>query len=213
MGLCLQLAWRCNFQKIFGGPREQVQICEFSSLRSKPPDILRSTSGAKTSAITKPWQLIHRIDLHEGLKAMALDAKGPGVPATLHLRSKVIACDPHKPSITLEDGRSFEGDLVLGADGLHVRASIFIDCSITADQEAIPVGAASNHQRREYPHLSVWWQCFQIPRLYRQGERKPNHSVPGREDWRISDLGRKTPETSNLPLPVSIIIEIDLPFP
>lgn len=58
---------------------------------------------------------------------MALDAKGPGLPATLHLRSKVVACDPHKPSLALEDGRSFEGDLVLGADGIHVRITSFVD--------------------------------------------------------------------------------------
>lgn len=98
-----------------------------------------SAPGAETSAITQPWQLIHRIDLHEGLKTMALDAKGTGVPATLHLRTKVVACDPHKPSITLEDGRSFEGDLVLGADGLHVRITLFmfIDYSIMTDRDTI----------------------------------------------------------------------------
>lgn len=114
----------------------------------------------------QPWQLIQRIDLHEGLKAMALDAKGPGVPATLHLRGKVVACDPHKPSITLEDGRSFEGDLVLGADGLHVRASVFIDYSIITNRDAITVGAASNNQWREYPNLSLRRQRLQIPCLH-----------------------------------------------
>lgn len=54
---------------------------------------------------------------------MALDPEGPGVPATLYLRTKVVDCNPHKPSITLDDGRSFEGDLVLGADGVHVSKS------------------------------------------------------------------------------------------
>lgn len=106
-------------------------------------------------AITQPWQLIHRVDLHEGLKSIALDTKGPGVPATLYLRSKVVDCHPHKPSITLEDGRSFDGDLVLGADGVHVSKSPNNFQRINTDRRGFPVGAAPNHQWREYPQLSV----------------------------------------------------------
>lgn len=96
-------------------------------------------------AITQPWQLIHRVDLHEGLKAMALDSKGPGVPATLHLCSKVVDCHPHKPSITLDDGRSFEGDLVLGADGVHVSKSPYAFQHIISDRGGSSVSAALNH--------------------------------------------------------------------
>ncbi|CAG8918567.1 unnamed protein product [Penicillium salamii] len=66
-----------------------------------------------------PWQLSHRIDLHEALKAKATSHSGPGVPVTIHLRSKVVDCDPEDPSLTLADGTEIQGDLLIGADGVH----------------------------------------------------------------------------------------------
>lgn len=72
----------------------------------------------------QPWQLSHRIDLHEALKAKATSLHGPGVPVTIHLRSKVIDCDPARPSLTLADGSQVQGDLLIGADGVHVCHSL-----------------------------------------------------------------------------------------
>ncbi|KAJ5179520.1 FAD/NAD(P)-binding domain-containing protein [Penicillium capsulatum] len=66
-----------------------------------------------------PWQLCHRVDLHEALKAKALAIDGPGDPIRIHLRSRIIDCDPEKPSLTLADGQEVKGDLVIGADGVH----------------------------------------------------------------------------------------------
>ncbi|KAF7528389.1 hypothetical protein G7054_g10167 [Neopestalotiopsis clavispora] len=71
------------------------------------------------SKYTYPWQMIHRVDLHEALKKLAVDDEGPGKPVSLHLRCKVVSCDPSRPVVTLEDGRNFEGDLLVGADGVH----------------------------------------------------------------------------------------------
>jgi salicylate hydroxylase len=85
----------------------------------------------------------HRVDLHESLKKMATSPKGPGVPATIHLNSYVVGYvsddlaswfanmfairgirltryqNPDAPSITLVDGETIHGDVVVGADGLH----------------------------------------------------------------------------------------------
>ncbi|RAH84256.1 FAD/NAD(P)-binding domain-containing protein, partial [Aspergillus japonicus CBS 114.51] len=65
------------------------------------------------------WQFAHRVDLHEALKSKATSPEGPGTPVTIHLRSKVVSCDPAAPSLTLADGSVVEGDLVIGADGVH----------------------------------------------------------------------------------------------
>ncbi|PYI23431.1 hypothetical protein BO99DRAFT_409037 [Aspergillus violaceofuscus CBS 115571] len=83
-----------------------------TSCPSPPPDIM-------TDPGTKPWQFAHRVDLHEALKSTATSPEGPGTPATIHLRSKVVSCDPAAPSLTLADGSVVEGDLVIGADGVH----------------------------------------------------------------------------------------------
>ncbi|KAJ5981867.1 hypothetical protein N7522_013495 [Penicillium canescens] len=72
------------------------------------------------------WQaefyLVHRVDLHNHLKKRALET------ATLHTQCKIInvELDGAYPSVTLEDGRIFKADLLLGADGIHsqLRQSI-----------------------------------------------------------------------------------------
>lgn len=46
-------------------------------------------------------------------------APGQGTPIVLHTSAKVADVDAQAATITLEDGQRFEGDLVLGADGVH----------------------------------------------------------------------------------------------
>lgn len=67
-----------------------------------------------------PWQLCHRIDLHNALKAIATKDEGVGMPVVIHLQSKVAAVDVEKTTITLRDGTVVESDLIIGADGVHV---------------------------------------------------------------------------------------------
>ena len=38
-----------------------------------------------------PWYLAHRVDLHNSLKELAIQASGNGTPCRIHLRSKVVA--------------------------------------------------------------------------------------------------------------------------
>ncbi|KAL4982435.1 hypothetical protein BDW68DRAFT_192150 [Aspergillus falconensis] len=69
--------------------------------------------------IRKFWQaeyyLVHRCDLHGALKAQALKT------AEVHTGCEIVSVDTStsRPSVTLQDGRVFEGDLLVGADGLH----------------------------------------------------------------------------------------------
>jgi salicylate hydroxylase len=69
--------------------------------------------------------MCHRADLHSELKRLAL-GPGDGIPAVLHLSSKVVECDMEAGVLKLEDGRSIPGDLILGADGISV-ACIIVD--------------------------------------------------------------------------------------
>ncbi|KJZ75162.1 hypothetical protein HIM_05356 [Hirsutella minnesotensis 3608] len=64
----------------------------------------------------------HRVDLHNALKWMATREDGPGAPVTIHLGANVISYDPSKPSIVLESGQEIQGDVVVGADGIHSAA-------------------------------------------------------------------------------------------
>ncbi|KAH1487235.1 hypothetical protein KXV92_001037 [Aspergillus fumigatus] len=87
----------------------------------------RSTDGKVLSTVPvkelasmwrNKWLLVHRAHLHEGLKAAAL-APGSGIPAELHTSSRVIDIDPHRATVTLEDGQVVQGDVVIAADGVH----------------------------------------------------------------------------------------------
>ncbi|KAJ0416728.1 hypothetical protein BJY00DRAFT_325985 [Aspergillus carlsbadensis] len=66
-----------------------------------------------------PWLLAHRIDLHNHLKRVATTATGqyPAVP--LHTASRIACVDAESATITLQDGTHVQGDVVLGADGVH----------------------------------------------------------------------------------------------
>ncbi|KAL3458970.1 hypothetical protein BJX64DRAFT_279559 [Aspergillus heterothallicus] len=80
----------------------------------------------KFCEIRRLWQaeyyLVHRADLHDALKARALKT------AEIYTGCNIIEIDisTDRPSVTLDDGRVFEGDLLVGADGLNsiVRKAI-----------------------------------------------------------------------------------------
>lgn len=66
------------------------------------------------------WLLSHRVNLHEKLKSLATSEDGAGPPARLHTSAKVASLDPEEGEITLADGTTVVGDVVLGADGIYV---------------------------------------------------------------------------------------------
>ncbi|KAI1340405.1 hypothetical protein F5Y15DRAFT_57099 [Xylariaceae sp. FL0016] len=68
-----------------------------------------------------PWQLCHRVSLHDKLKEAATEKAGAGIPATLHLDSKVINVDTEAAKLSLEDGTTVSADVVVGADGVYSK--------------------------------------------------------------------------------------------
>ncbi len=69
------------------------------------------------------WNFYHRVDVHRSLKELAEDpAAGPGKPATIRLGSQVVDIDCDAGILTLKDGTKHQKDLIVVADGQHVRA-------------------------------------------------------------------------------------------
>ncbi len=87
---------------------------EEGTLRSYRGAILsRQASGlAIEQRYNAPYLVIHRADL---LKALVSEARSLGVE--IKLGSNVASIDFFKPSINLSTGETFQGDVVLGADG------------------------------------------------------------------------------------------------
>ncbi|KAK5954676.1 hypothetical protein OHC33_004400 [Knufia fluminis] len=65
------------------------------------------------------WVLAHRVRLHDALKQAATSTSGKGKPVRLHLTSPIVDVDPASATIHFKDGSSAQGDLVIGADGVH----------------------------------------------------------------------------------------------
>ena len=57
--------------------------------------------------------------MHDVLKKTSTDPSGEGHPVELNLSSQVINVNPETATITLKDGAIVEGDVVIGADGVH----------------------------------------------------------------------------------------------
>jgi salicylate hydroxylase len=70
--------------------------------------------------------LLHRVDLHNGMKELALEGNGTNV-AKLNLSSEVVDLDCESGTLTLANGEKFQKDLIVVADGVHVSQAIVQD--------------------------------------------------------------------------------------
>lgn len=70
-----------------------------------------------------PWNFYHRVDAHNSLKELATDPQRPGQPTVIRLASQVVDVDCESGVLTLKDGTTIQKDLIVVADGQHVRAS------------------------------------------------------------------------------------------
>ena len=68
----------------------------------------------------QPWQLVHRVHLHQALKRMAIEEAGKGQPAELFTSSRAVEVDCEQATIHLRSGEVVQGDIVICADGVHV---------------------------------------------------------------------------------------------
>jgi salicylate hydroxylase len=72
-----------------------------------------------------PYWMVHRGDFHRVLRRAVETARAGSV----HLSSRAVACSEREGTVALqlEDGGQIEGDVVIGADGVHshLRAHLF----------------------------------------------------------------------------------------
>ncbi|RYP53308.1 hypothetical protein DL768_001665 [Monosporascus sp. mg162] len=74
-----------------------------------------------------PSVLVKRAKLQQELMRFATSSEFPGSPAEIVRNAKVTQVDAQAGTATTEDGRVFQGDLIIGADGLNsaVRSAVF----------------------------------------------------------------------------------------
>ena len=107
-----------------------------------------------------PWQLIHRVALHDKLKAVATAKEAPGRPAALYTSSKVASVDPDAGTLTFADGSTRTADLIIGADGIYVSILFFS----LGSPNVLTVGLVENSQgTRGARDQAVWFRQGSLP--------------------------------------------------
>ncbi|OQE12794.1 hypothetical protein PENFLA_c062G08054 [Penicillium flavigenum] len=98
------------------GANPMERLTEYSATGELQREIDLTESNKKWQL---PWLLAHRIDLHNNLKKIATTATKTHNAIPLRTGSRIAQVDAETATIMLEDGSQFEGDVVLGADGVH----------------------------------------------------------------------------------------------
>lgn len=65
-----------------------------------------------------PSRSFQRVDLHNGLKKLALRDDGEG-SVEIFLGVRIVWVDVENAELELDDGRVWKGGLLFGADGMH----------------------------------------------------------------------------------------------
>ncbi|CAK5268924.1 unnamed protein product [Mycena citricolor] len=88
---------------------------------------MRSDQTNYEASYGLPWIMVHRVDLHNELRRVALSAEGNiGPPADLRLDHRVSSCDVEECTVTLSNGDTHRADLIIGADGIHSTIRSFV---------------------------------------------------------------------------------------
>lgn len=80
-----------------------------------------------------PGLLCHRASIHKILRVAATSTDGIGPPVKLHLTSGVSDVDVNTNVVRLENGSTFTGDFVVGADGVKVSYGAASSFSLAND--------------------------------------------------------------------------------
>jgi salicylate hydroxylase len=108
--------------RYFGFDFDAAQALDYSQMRRIKADTIELDSEVKFDNIKEKygdrWVLLHRVDLHSGLKRLV---EGANHPPKIHLGTPVSDIDPEAGTITLENGEIVKKDLIVVADGSHSR--------------------------------------------------------------------------------------------
>lgn len=72
-----------------------------------------------TKKYGQPWWYFSRKDVHGELKRAALSTNGIGTTPILELDTQVERVDLESRKVYVKDGRTFQGDVIIGADGIR----------------------------------------------------------------------------------------------
>ncbi|KAJ7018247.1 FAD/NAD(P)-binding domain-containing protein [Mycena alexandri] len=102
-------------------PRSPLKISAVTSMAYDGSAGMTSDKTDLRESYGMPWLMVHRVDLHNELRRLALEVQGDSPPVSLYLNHRVVSCDTDACTVTLEGGAVRTADLIIGADGIRVR--------------------------------------------------------------------------------------------
>lgn len=142
-----------------------VTTSQLQELNPKTLDVVSEWDMTKaTKHYGEPWWYFSRLDVHGELKRAALSDDGLGTPPVCELGARVDRVDPFSGTVYLEDGRTFLGDIIIGADGIRATTgkSVFGDLT-TSDQGLYAYRCSIKSQRlRDDPETASLVDCAKI---------------------------------------------------
>lgn len=101
-----------------------VQFEELNMRRKDGTLVGHTEIATLEKALNRPWWVVHRAHLHEGLVTIARQWG-----AEIHIASRISEVDfgKDKPTVTTDNGVGYEFDFIVGADGINsiVRQKLF----------------------------------------------------------------------------------------
>jgi salicylate hydroxylase len=114
--------WGFDSAKARATENHQVRLKIGSTLDSVYEEVYGSLEGTYGH---KNWSF-HRVDLHDGLAKLATDPDlSEGHPTKIRLATEVTGVDCDKGELTMANGQTIGKDLVVIADGAHVRGHTY----------------------------------------------------------------------------------------
>jgi salicylate hydroxylase len=119
------LLQRWNVADVIG--ENLVQFEELNMRRKDGTRVSHNKIDVLEKALNRPWWVVHRAHLHEGLATIAKK-----LGAQIHIDARITEVDfnnSDRVTVTTAEGNKFTFDLVVGADGINsiVRKSLFPD--------------------------------------------------------------------------------------
>ncbi|KAH8166155.1 hypothetical protein CIB48_g2087 [Xylaria polymorpha] len=128
--------WDCDFETMSPVECESIRIysADLKPLQTAATSTYKE--GQEKMGFTDPWLMVHRVDLHNTLRLIA-ERGFQGRSVKIHLNSRVESVNAETGEVHLHDGRTVQGDLVVGADGLHSHS---VEAVLSTNRDKISTG-------------------------------------------------------------------------
>lgn len=152
IGAAINIAPNCNRilrrLGVFLEDHGAVDCKGFAFWDSTPKEIMYMDRSQDPLTCGYPYHMMHRAHLHKALKERALK-----VGVQLKTASRVVSVrqDEEGATVMLEGGQEVAGDVVIGADGVHVSAVL---SSLASRSSQRPFDRATRPDHHPIPSLS-----------------------------------------------------------